>query len=469
MSVQVCKHEWHSIYHLKDSQACDNRLQAGDEGGLLRSQFALLGQRRFGPYFLTQFLGAFNDNVFKNALLLLLAFHAADRFALGSDVLINLSAGLFVLPFFLFSAVAGQLADKYPKSQLIRRVKLLEIGIMCAAAVALWFDQVGLLIALLFLMGMQSSLFGPVKYGVLPQIASDEELMGANGLVETGTFLAILFGTACGGLLIGIDDYGRIAVAAAVVAIAVAGYVSARGIPELPALEPDMRINWNPLTATRETLAYAWQSRLIFVSVIGISWFWFTGSVYLAQLPNFTRLYLGGDESVVTLLLSLFSIGVGAGSLMCEQLTRRRVDVAIVPFGAAGLTLLGFDLAATVPVTATELVGAGEWLSGGRAWRTVADVLLLGASGGIYIVPLYAVIQQRSAPGHRARIIAANNVLNALLMVLAAALAIVVLGRGNTIGWLFGLVAALNVLLVATVMAAEPEFLARLRRWLQKN
>ena len=430
-----------------------------------RSQFALLAQRRFGPYFLTQFLGAFNDNVFKNALLLLLAFHAADRFSLTSDVLINLSAGLFVLPFFLFSAISGQLADKYPKALLIRRVKELEILIMLLAAAALLLDQVAALIALLFLMGMQSSLFGPVKYGILPQLVQDDELIGANGLVETGTFLAILIGTACGGLLIAVDDWGRALVAVAVVLIAVAGYVSARAMPEIVPLAPAMRINWNPVTAARDTVAYAWQTRLIFTAVCGISWFWFMGSVYLAQLPNFTRVYLSGDETVVTLLLALFSIGVGCGSLLCERLTRHRVDVGIVPLGAAGMTLFGLDLAWTTPALAGDLLTAGGWLANAAAWRTVADVLLLGASGGLFIVPLYAVIQQRTAADHRARVIAANNILNAFLMVMAAVLAIVVLGQGFSIGWLFGLVAVLNTALACVLLLVEPEYPQSLRRW----
>lgn len=430
------------------------------------SQFTLLRERRFGPYFVTMFLGAFNDNVFKNALLLLIAFQAADRFTLSSDILINLSAGLFILPYFLFSAFAGQLADKYEKSMLIRKVKQLEIVIMLAAAVALWFSQVTALIALLFLMGLQSSLFGPVKFGILPQVVKDRELIGANGLVETGTFLAILLGTACGGILIGIDGTGRQWVAAAVVLIAVAGYLSSRRIPHVDAVAPATRINWNLFTATVEVMSYARSSRVLFVSVLGISWFWFVGSVYLAQLPNFTRLFLGGDETVVTLLLSLFSIGVGVGSLMCERLTGRRIDVAIVPIGAAGMTLFGADLALTQPAAGETLVGAAAWVQTVPAWRTMADVLLLGAAGGIYIVPLYAVIQHRTDPAHRARVIAANNVLNALFMVCAALLAIVVLGSGWPITGLFALIAGFNVLVALGMMSAEPEYRERCLAWL---
>lgn len=434
-----------------------------------QNQFALLGQRRFAPYFVTQFLGAFNDNVFKNALLLLLAFHAADRFSASSDVLINLSAGLFVLPFFLFSALAGQLADKYPKASLIRYTKILEIVIMLCAAAALWYDQIIVLIALLFLMGMQSSLFGPVKFGILPQLTEERELLGANGLVETGTFLAILLGTAVGGILIGIDETGRFWVALAVVLTAVSGYFSSVAVPEVPALAPQMVINWNPVTATWRLLAYATETRILRVSIIGISWFWFLGSVYLAQLPNYTRNYLGGDEQVVTLLLSMFSIGVGTGSLLCERIARQRIDAAIVPLGAAGLTLFGMDLALSEPYANSILLGAVDWLKVPGAWRVLADVLLLGVAGGVYIVPLYTLVQHRAESEHRSRVVAANNVLNALFMVAAAGLAILVLNSGYTIPWLFGLIAVLNTGLTIMLFVLEPEFVQDLRRRFRKS
>ena len=270
---------------------------------------------------MTQFLGAFNDNVFKNALLLLIAFHAVDRFTVSSNTLINLSAGFFILPFFLCSATAGQLADKYEKSTLIRFIKLMEIGVMALAAFAFWIDSITLLIVLLFLMGVQSSLFGPVKYGVLPQILADDELLGGNGLVEMGTFLAILLGTAFGGVLIGIDDIGRLLVAGVVLLIAGLGYASSLAIPRVPAVDPEMKINWNPVTETWHLMRFARSNRTVFLYILGISWFWFVGAIYLTQLPNFSLRYLGGNEQVVTLLLSLFSIGVGLGSLLCERLS----------------------------------------------------------------------------------------------------------------------------------------------------
>ena len=430
------------------------------------SQYSLLGQRRFGPFFVTQFLGAFNDNVFKNALLLLIAFHAADRFSVSSNTLINLSAGLFILPFFLFSATAGQLADKYEKATLIRFIKLLEIGIMVLAALAFVVDSVIVLIALLFMMGVQSSLFGPVKYGILPQLLDDDELLGGNGLVEMGTFLAILLGTAVGGILIGIEPLGQTLVAATVVLIAILGYLSARRIPALKAVDPELKINWNPLSETWRIMGYARRSRVVFLSIIGISWFWFLGATYLAQLPNFSKLHLGGNEQVVTLLLALFSIGVGAGSLLCERLSGRHVDIGLVPFGSIGLTLFGLDIALLAPLgNPAELVGAADWVSITGAPRVMLDILLLGLFGGFYIVPLYATIQQRSEARHRSRVVAANNVLNALLMVLAAALAIGVLAAGFSISQLFLVVALLNGAIAIYIYRLAPEFVLRFCIW----
>jgi 1-acyl-sn-glycerol-3-phosphate acyltransferase len=430
------------------------------------SQYSLLGEKRFGPFFVAQFLGAFNDNVFKNALLLMIAFHAADRFSASSNTLINLSAGLFILPFFLFSATAGQLADKFEKSLLIRLVKLLEIAIMSLAAIALWFDSILVLIALLFLMGMQSSLFGPVKYGILPQLLSDDELLGGNGLVEMGTFLAILLGTALGGVLIGFADYGRALVAAAVVTVACLGYLSSLAIPRIPAVDPQMQINWNPISETFHIMGYARENRTVFLCILGISWFWFIGAIYLTQLPNFSLYYLSGNEQVVTLLLALFSIGVGAGSLLCERLSGHRIDIGLVPFGAIGLTLFGLDLALMQPRQEdAALLSALAWLQSSGALRVVLDILLLGMFGGFYIVPLYATVQQRSAPQHRSRIIAANNVLNALLMVGASLLAIVVLGSGFSIGQLFLLVSVLNGFVALFIFGRAPEFVLRFCTW----
>lgn len=431
-----------------------------------KSQYSLLGQRRFGPFFMAQFLGAFNDNVFKNALLLLIAFHAADRFSASSDVIINFSAGLFILPFFLFSATAGQFADKFEKSGLIRLIKLFEIGVMVLAAVALWLDSVVSLIVLLFMMGVQSTMFGPVKYGILPQLLDDDELLGGNGLVEMGTFLAILLGTAAGGLLIGVDDIGRLLVAAAVVTIACAGYLSARAIPRIEPVDPGMQINWNPLTETWRIMGYARRNRIVFLCIIGISWFWFIGAIYLAQLPNYSKFYLGGNEEVVTLLLALFSIGVGTGSLLCERLSGHCIDIGLVPFGSIGMTLFGLDLALVDARGGGELLDAAGWVGQPGAPRIILDILLLGMFGGFYIVPLYASVQHRTDAPHRSRVIAANNVLNAFLMVVAAVLAILVLGSGFSIGSLFLLVSVLNGCVALFIFRQAPEFILRFCTWI---
>jgi MFS family permease len=400
---------------------------------------------------------------------LLIAFQAADQFSLSSHTLINLSAGLFILPFFLFSYTAGQLADKFEKSLLIRAVKILEIFIMCLAAIAFWLDSVIALIALLFLMGAQSSLFGPVKYGILPQILTKNELVGGNGLVEMGTFMAILLGTACGGILIGIKDDGRLLVAGAVILIAVAGYISSRSVPSVQPIAPNLQINWNPFPETLRILGYARESRLVFVSIIGISWFWFIGATYLVQLPNYTRFYLGGDEEVVTLLLALFSIGVGGGSLLCERLAGHRIDFSLVVLGAFGVSLFGLDLAFLKPEGGVEtLFNASQWLATPGAPRILLDIVMLGLFGGFYIVPLYAWVQHNSEPAHRSRVIAANNVLNAFFMVISAGLAITVLAAGWSIGELFALVSLLNIAVLTALCIRAPELKTHFVAWVKK-
>jgi len=432
------------------------------------SQFSLLKQRRFGPFFLTQFFGAFNDNVYKNALIILIAFQSAGRGLWDSNTLINLSAGLFILPFFLFSATAGQLADKYEKSRLIRWVKVMEIAIMSFAVAAFQLGSIPLLIGLLFLMGMQSSLFGPVKYGILPQHLGEKELVGGNGLVEMGTFLAILLGTLTGGVLIGIPVNGAALVSVAVIALACLGFLSSLGIPNAPAVAPDLRINWNPFTETWRSIRFVCGNRTVFLSILGISWFWLLGATYLAQLPNFTRVNLGGNEQVVTLLLTLFSVGIGTGSLLCERMSDRKVELGLVPFGSIGLTIFGIDLFLAVPehhVTGAMLNAAAFLHAQGNV-RVLFDILLLGLFGGFYIVPLYALVQQRSEPSHRSRVIAANNILNALFMVVSAAMAVLILNAGLSIPQLFLVVAAMNAAVALYIYTLVPEFLMRFMVWM---
>ena len=307
------------------------------------SQSRLLLERRFLPFFITQFLGAFNDNVFKNALIILIAFQGAKFSSVDTNTLTNLSAGLFILPFFILSATAGQLIDKTDKSLSMQRIKMLEIFIMLCAAWAFSAGELYLLIALLFLMGAQSTLFGPAKYSYIPQHLDDNELIAGNALVQMGTFVAILIGTMVGGLLIARED-GRELVSIVLVVLAVLGYVSSRVIPRTPSPCPDLKINWNIFTETWRNLAFIHSNRTVFLSVLGISWFWFLGATYLVQLPNYTRLTLGGNEQVVTLLLTLFTLGIGSGSLLCNWLSGQKVEIGLVPFGSIGLTLFGIDL-----------------------------------------------------------------------------------------------------------------------------
>jgi 1-acyl-sn-glycerol-3-phosphate acyltransferase len=434
------------------------------------NEFTLLKDRRFLPFFITQFLGAFNDNVFKNALIILIAFQGATDVA-QSSLLINFSAGLFVLPFFLFSATAGQLSDKYEKSRYIRWVKLLEIVIMIAAAVGFYWGNTYWLIGLLFLMGWQSTLFGPAKYSIMPQHLRPDELVGGNAWVEMGTNLAILLGTMVGGILIA-QTQGAIWVSAVVVGLAVFGYISSCFIPLAPPAAPDLKINWNPATETWRILKFTYQNFTVFQSVLGISWFWFLGSVYLAQLPHFTRLSLGGGEHVVTLLLMLFAVGIGIGSLLCERMSGRTVELGLVPFGSIGLTVFGVDLffaTPVAPVVSGELLGVWAFLTGPGHWRVVLDIVLIGIFGGFFIVPLYALVQQRSEPSHLSRVIAGNNILNAVFMVAAALIAVAILKQGLSIPELLLVMALFNAAVAIYIFTLVPEFLMRFLVWIMVN
>ena len=434
------------------------------------NEFTLLKQRRFLPFFITQFLGAFNDNVFKNALIILIAFQIAASDPGRSNLLINLSAALFVLPFFLFSATAGQLSDKFEKSRYIRWVKLLEIAIMLGAAVGFMLNSVPLLIAMLFMMGLHSTLFGPVKYSIMPQHLRPEELIGGNAWIEMGTNMAILLGTLLGGILIAWQQ-GPLWVSCAVITIAILGFLSSLAIPQASPAAPDLKINWNPVGETWNILKFTYQNFTVFQSVLGISWFWFLGSVYLAQLPNFTKLTLGGDEHVVTLLLTLFAIGIGVGSLLCERLSGRMVEIGLVPFGSIGLTVFGIDLFFATPASVPqgELLGVLAFLAQPGSWRVIMDVVLIGVFGGIYIVPLYAMVQQRSAPSHLSRVIAGNNIINAVFMVAAALIVVALLDQGLSIPQVLLVMAIFNAAVAVYIFTLVPEFLMRFIVWILVN
>ena len=433
-----------------------------------RSQFELLGQRRFLPFFLTQFLGAFNDNAFKNALVILIAFHVATQSDGSARFLQNLSAVIFILPFFLFSSTAGQIGDSVEKSWLIRQIKLFEIIIMAVAVIGFMSHSVPLLMLVLFFMGTQSAFFGPVKYGYLPHHLDDTELVGGNGLVQMGTFLAILTGMLIGGYILHINVSGEW-ISMLVLAVAIVGYLGARQIPVTPMAEPDLQVNWNIFSQTWRILRLTRQNRTVFHCVVGISWFWFIGSTYMVQLPLYTRNILGGDPTVFNMLIGLFCIGIGAGSILCEKLSHHRIEAALVPLGAIGLTLFGIDLYFSTPLLVShELVDYRTWLGEPTHWRNVIDIIGIGVFGGFYIVPLFAVVQQRSERSILSRVIAGNNILNAIFMVLSALFAMLIL---VVFGWqedeLFLLVAVMNVLVVGSILILEPEFMRSFWRWLR--
>ncbi|HEX4986797.1 MAG TPA: MFS transporter [Burkholderiales bacterium] len=431
-----------------------------------QSQFRLLRERRFAPFFLTQFFGAFNDNVYKNALVILVAYHAAEYSSLDPNLLTNAAAGLFILPFVLFSASAGQLADKFEKSGVIRAIKAFEVGIMLVGSAGLLLHNLPLLFAALFLLGLHSTLFGPIKYAILPQALHPAELVGGNGLVEMGTFIAILAGTLVAGVLVSLD-HGVTLVCAMILAVGVAGLLSSFAIPKAPPAAAELVFDWNPARETWKNLKFAKRNRTVFLSLLGISWFWFYGATFLTQFPNYSKLVLGGNEHVVTMLLALFSVGVAAGSLLCERLSGHKVEIGLVPFGSIGLSVFAVDLFLATPSGAGGAqAGAYEFIMRAGSWRVVLDLFLIGMFGGFYIVPLYALIQTRSAPTHRSRIIAANNILNALFMVVATGLAAATLGAGMTIPQLLLLTGVLNAFVALYIYLLVPEFLLRFVDWL---
>ncbi len=431
-----------------------------------KNQFSLLSERRFGPFFVTQFLGAFNDNLYKNAMMILLAFQGASITTMSSDIVIQLSGALFILPFFLFSATAGQIADKYDKARLTRFVKVFEVIVMVLGGFGFYYKNLYLLMGALFLMGAHSTLFGPVKYAILPQHLKQEELVGGNGLVEMGTNVAILLGTVLGGILIG-EKNGALFVAGIAICIAVFGYLSSRRIPAAPASSPDLVINWNIFDETWRNLQFTRKNRTVFLSILGISWFWLYGLVFLSQFPNLTKDVLYGDETVVSLLLTIFSVGIAVGSLLCERLSGHKVEIGLVPFGAIGLTVFGVDFYfACAHILPHAAGGAWYFLRNPLHIRLIADLFLIGLFGGFYIVPLYALIQIRSEPDHRSRIIAGNNILNALAMVFSVIMVIGLFKIGLTIPQVLLATALLNAIVAIYIFTLVPEFLMRFLIWM---
>ncbi|WP_102838302.1 MFS transporter, partial [Burkholderia pseudomallei] len=431
------------------------------------SQFDLLRERRFAPFFATQFMGALNDNVFKIGFTSLVTYQTAKFSGVDPKTAAFLISAIFILPFVLFSATAGQLADKYDKARLTRFVKSFEIALMAVGAAGFVTHGAPLLYLCTFMMGMHSTLFGPVKYSYLPQHLNDHELVGGNGLVEMGTFVAILIGTIVGGAAAGISGRGELLLAVCCVGIALVGRVAAAGVPATPAPQPKLAINWNPFSETWRNLKLARENRTVFLSLLGISWLWFVGATFLTSFFGFAKDVLSANPDVVTVLLATFSFGIGLGSLLCERLSRRRVEIGLVPLGSLGISVFAIELyfASHALPTQTHLLTIGEFLGHAAHWRILADLFLLAMFGGFYSVPLYALIQSRSAPTHRARIIAANNILNALFMIVSALMAMLLTKAGVSIPGIFLVTALLNVVVASYIYSLVPEFLLRFIAW----
>ncbi len=429
-------------------------------------QFALLKQRRFLPFFLTQTFGALNDNVFKNALIIMMGFQGISAFGMDSKLLVTAAAILFILPFFLFSATAGQIAEKFEKSKSIRIIKIIEIFIMALASLGLYLNNFELLMGVLFLMGTQSTVFGPIKYGLLPQHLSEDELVGGNGLVESSTFMAILIGTIIGGILGQLDHNLPFYLSLALLSFSVIGYWISRSIPITPAVEPELKINWNLFSETLNNLKFLGSNKVVYLAILGISWFWFYGAIFLAQIVSYTQYTLAGTGSVATLVLATFSVGIAIGSILCEKLSNGRIEIGLVPIGAIGLSVFAIDL--YYANTSTGLTSIYNWLQfldNPANWRVLFDFIFIGIFGGIFTVPLYALIQQRSDKKHLSRVIASNNILNALFMVVSGLFSMLLLSFDFSIPQIFLFTGIINIFVAIYVFTKAPEFISRFITW----
>ena len=443
-------------------------MAAPDDGAESRdvpaTQFGLLGTRRLLPLFVAQFLGAFNDNVFKQALIILFTYGALLGTAANIGIFVNLAAGLLILPFVLFSATAGTLADKFEKARLIRIVKLGEIGTVAVAGVALYLQSVPVLLFALFLFGVQSTFFGPLKYAILPQHLAPTELVGGNGMIQMGTLVAILVGTNVGGFVAAQGDVS-LALFIAMIAIAAAGYAASRHVPSAPSTHVGA-VRWNPITETWALIRIARERKAVFLSILGISWFWLLGSVNLAQIPALLRDHLAAGPQVATLIVTFFTIAIAIGALLCERLSGRRVEVGLVPVGAAGVSVFGIDLYFAIGgVQGEGLRDAAAFLAGPGAIRLLIDLGLMGVFAGLFVVPLQANIQARTPMDRRARVIAANNVMNAVFMVGGAGFAIAWLSSGGSVPRLLLALALINVGVAAFIFYQVPEFTMRFLVW----
>mgnify|MGYP003407136262 FL=1 len=431
------------------------------------SQTKLLVRKGFLALFTTQLLSAFNDNFLKNAVVIWISASQAQLFGLAPEVMISLCSGAFILPFFVLSALAGQVADRYEKPRLIRIIKLAEIGIMTLAAVGFMRADLTLLLASIVMLGVHSTFLGPIKYSILPQLVNADELVAGNALVEMGTFLAILAGTIGGGVLV-LSEGGPRWIGLTAVIWAVLGYLASLRVPALPPVAPDLRVSLSPFGPTLSILRITKKTRAVFLSVLGISWFWFFGAAFLTLLPTYARNTLGAHEHVVTFLLAVFCVGIALGSLLCEKVSGKNLELGLVPFGSIGMTVFTLDLFLVgAPAVRPELpLALGAFLESPHALRISFDLFAIALFGGFYTVPLYTLIQQRAEPSERSRVVAGNNILNALFMVVASGMLSWLFGMHVPVPQIFLVIAALNALVAVYIYSLLPEFLLRFAAFL---
>jgi MFS family permease len=418
------------------------------------------------------FLGAFNDNFLKNALIILIAFKAHQVLGMGPSQMVVLAGGIFILPFFLFSATSGQIADKFEKTKIIHLIKFAEILIMALACYGFIYEQFAFLMLVLFLMGTHSAFFGPVKYSILPQHLNADEILAGNALIEAGTFLAILLGTICGGVLIAIESSGTHLVGFGLMIVAVAGFAVSQKILKAPPVDPNIQIEWNPITPTFKVFQIAKQNSAVLYSVYSISWFWFFGACLLSLFPIYSKNILNGNESVVTFLLAIFSVGIGIGSMLCEKISGQKTNLGLVVLGCFGMSLFSFDLFLTgqpevFSQISSQYLNLSQFIQEWSAIRIIFDLLMIATFGGFFIVPLYTLIQERSQPHLRSRVIAANNVLNALFMVIASLMLMQLLKNNYSVPQIFLILSILNLIFMLIIFTKQPEFISSFKTGLR--
>jgi len=418
----------------------------------------LLKQRRFLPYFTTLFLGAFNDNLFKYAVIILITYHLVSS---DSGLLVNAGAGLFILPFFLFSSVSGQLAAKYEKSAIIQKIKIAEIVIAVAGIFALVTESIPAMLGVLFLFGAQSTFFSPIKYSILPQHLKEKEILTGNAIVESGTQMAILLGTICGGLLASELVYLPF-LYVFLLLVAVAGWYASRFIPLAPAANPAQKIDRNLWVGSKELIDSVRKDNAVFKAVLAVCWFYFFGSVVLIQFPAFAKEVLFGDAKVATLLLALFTVGIVIGSWLCAVLSKDHVEVGLMPVGALIMSFFLWHLSSVDIASSDSLRNIGELLgTAGIGW-VIFDLIMIAVGAGLFVVPMYAFIQVRSPDEDRAKNFAGLNIIFSVFAVSAALFSMFVLSMGYTVPQLFSVTALLNVVVTIYIISVVPEFFFRL-------